>query len=119
MQFQDGLGGGIASLMQRLAGCLAFGGLAISAFIAGRDECPERVHTQARRPNLSTLAPIMGNGPGARGAPADSGRTAAGDLFSPAVPATPDAPVAGSTACRYQAGPAAQAGRSAKLKPTP
>jgi hypothetical protein len=119
MQFQGNHGGGIASLVQRLAGCLAFGGLALSAFIAGRDECPERVHAQARRANLSTLAPIMGSGPGARTVPVDSGRTAAGDLFSPAAPAAPDAPVAGSIACRYQARPTAQAGRSAKLKPTP
>ncbi|MGJ7529609.1 hypothetical protein [Variovorax sp. GB1P17] len=118
MHFQDGLRGGISSLAQRVAGYLAFFGLALSAFIAGRDECPERVHAQVRRAqaNLSTLAPIMGSGPGAQGVPADSGRTKAGDLFSPPAPA---APRAGSLACLYQPGTPAQAGRSAKLKPTP
>lgn len=107
--------GRFSLLGQRLAGFLAFCGLAFSAFIAGRDECPERSHAQQvrARASLSTLAPITSTGRDAQGAPSgNSERTAAGDLFSPAA-----APAvfsrAGAAACLYQDD------RSAKLKPTP
>lgn len=95
--------GRLAAMAQRLAGFLAFCGLALGAFIAGRDECPERTHAQQARgrPNLSTLAPIMGANDGMPGTP-------------PAVPSR-----MGAAACLHQARPPHQAGRSAKLKPTP
>lgn len=79
-------------LVPRLMGFLAFGGLALGAFIAARDGCAERQPSEARNANLSTLAPIMRTG---HGAPAD----AAGE----------------GTGCKGRT----QAGRSAKLKPTP
>lgn len=106
-------------MAQRLAGFLAFCGLALSAYIAGRDECPERTHAQQARgrANLSTLAPIMGTHRDMQGTPLGNARTQAGDLFSPAAPAVSSR--IGSTACLYQAGTPPQAGRSAKLKPTP
>lgn len=92
--------GRLAAMAQRLAGFLAFCGLALGAFIAGRDECTERTHAQQARgrANLSTLAPIMG----------------ANNGMPPALPSR-----MGAAACLHQAGPSPQAGRSAKLKPTP
>ncbi|MCR6477762.1 hypothetical protein NU688_16490 [Variovorax sp. ZS18.2.2] len=82
------------SLVQRLVGLLAFSGLALGAFIAAREGgCVERHPAGARHrspSSLSTLAPIMRTGP-----------------------ATPLDAVRRDAACR------AQAGRSAKLKPTP
>jgi hypothetical protein len=80
-------------LVQRLMGLLAFGGLALGAFIAARDGCADRHQAEVRRATISsrsTLAPIMRTGP-----------------------ATPLDAVQRDTACRVQAG------RSAKLKPTP
>lgn len=78
-------------LVQRLMGLLAFGGLALGVFIAAREGgCTERHAAAARNASRSTLAPIMRTGP-----------------------ATLLDAVRHDTACR------AQAGRSAKLKPTP
>jgi len=79
-------------LAPRLMGFLAFSGLALGAFIAARDGCAGRHPSDARSSSLSTLAPIMRTG---HGAPPD----AAGD----------------GAGCKGRT----QAGRSAKLKPTP
>ncbi|WP_241027059.1 hypothetical protein [Variovorax sp. RKNM96] len=80
--------------IQRLVGLLAFSSLALGVLVAVRESgCVDR-HAAGRRNasalSLSTLAPIMRTGP-----------------------ATPLDAVQHDTACR------AQAGRSAKLKPTP
>lgn len=79
-------------LVPCLMGFLAFGGLALGAFIAARDGCAERCPSEARSSSLSTLAPIMRTGQGT----------------------SPDAAGEG-VGCK---GPT-QVGRSAKLKPTP
>ena len=79
-------------LVPRLMGFLAFGGLALGAFIAARDGCAERHPSEARNSSLSTLAPIMRTG---QGVPPDAAGTGA--------------------ECKGRT----QAGRSAKLKPTP
>ena len=81
-----------ALLAQRLTGFLAFSGLVLGVVIAARDGCgAERHRTETRNSSLSTLAPIMGTG---RGTPRDTAR---------------------SSACKGRF----QAGRSAKLNPTP
>ena len=80
-------------LAQRLMGFLAFSGLALGAFIAARDGCAERHPAQARNASLSTLAPIMRTGP-----------------------ATPLDIAAQGAGCKKGR---SQAGRSAKLNPTP
>lgn len=75
-------------------GLLAFSSLALGAFIAARDGCAERYPAEARNANLSTLAPIMRTGPG--------------------KPGDTDAQ---GTGCKKKG--RTQAGRSAKLNPTP
>jgi hypothetical protein len=81
-----------ALLAQRITGFLAFSGLVLGVVIAARDGCgAERHRTETRNSSLSTLAPIMGTGQGASRDTARSG------------------------VCKGRF----QAGRSAKLNPTP
>ncbi len=81
-----------ALLAQRITGFLAFSGLVLGVVIAARDGCgAERHRTETRNSSLSTLAPIMGTD---HGTPRDTARS-------------------GACKARFQAG------RSAKLNPTP
>ena len=89
--------------MQRLAGALAFCGLAAGTVVAVRDECPPETGGRgtARRTPISTLAPIMDV---ERSAPPHQARPRPGqpvDIYSPGAPKP--GPRRGAGACRYQA----------------
>ncbi len=89
--------------MQRLAGALAFCGLAAGTVVAVRDECPPEPGGRgtARRMPVSTLAPIMDV---ERTALPQQARPRPGqpvDIYSPTAPKPGTRRGAG--ACRYQA----------------
>ncbi|WP_413762703.1 hypothetical protein ACEN9J_28875 [Variovorax sp. Varisp41] len=89
--------------MQRLAGALAFCGLAAGTVVAVRDECPPETGGRGtvRRTPVSTLAPIMEI---ERAALPQQARPRPGQPFDSYSPAAPKPGARrGAGACRYHA----------------